>query len=268
MDTSSQKALAGLTADAEFLKACSQALAGDGERRVVLVASGSFCPPHRGHLGIIQAAANVLPASCVVVGAILVPSSDAYVKRKMNDNQIGSREAVPFTLRSQMLKKMVEELSMPFPVHVSNVEQIGAAFYLEVFERWSRLDFELPSCIFVTGGDRPHPICREVRGMDGVVVVPRAEDDVGRIKMWQQRFLGDQQLRIVAPQLGGGADVLSSTLLRTAVERVVSTSNPKDVRELVSHSLQVFLTPQAAQIYIDGMSILDAQIDTKHIQEL
>ena len=65
-----------------------------GERPVVLVATGGFCPVHEGHLAMMRAARTVATnAGYTVVGGYLSPGHDEYVRLKCG------AEAIPASVR-------------------------------------------------------------------------------------------------------------------------------------------------------------------------
>ena len=65
-----------------------------GERPVVLLATGGFCPVHEGHLAMMQAArAAATNAGFTVIGGYLSPGHDDYVRLKCG------AEAIPASIR-------------------------------------------------------------------------------------------------------------------------------------------------------------------------
>ena len=63
---------------------------GSAKKPVVLMTSGSFAPPHRMHIELLEVSKKWLEARGkeVVVGGFVCPSSDSYVKRKLGDDWV------------------------------------------------------------------------------------------------------------------------------------------------------------------------------------
>lgn len=76
-----------------------------GDTLVVIVASGSFNPPHKLHLRMMELAKEAVESKQrkVVVGGFLVPSSDGYVSSKLG------RDAYKLTERVEMSRRAVED---------------------------------------------------------------------------------------------------------------------------------------------------------------
>merc|ERR1711937_323431 len=129
----------------------------------------------------LEAAVRALPANRTV-GAILVPSSDAYIRTKMQHNEMHrskndgvdslspqDRAAVQavgapitFHVRAQLLHVIAREVGLTGFVHVSDAEQSRNKFYLGVLSDLAREAAAQvsnpPELIFVTGSDRPGPL--------------------------------------------------------------------------------------------------------------
>lgn len=73
----------------------------------IIVMGGSFNPPTVAHLKLMQTALNQLPESNGTENrGIFVPSSDAYVSRKMGNQQgDGDKTVLPESLRMEMLER-------------------------------------------------------------------------------------------------------------------------------------------------------------------
>jgi len=234
----------GLQDDLTFLERCCASAS--TEPPVVLVATGSFCPPHRGHLEMMQAAKEALGPNVIPAGAIMVPSADSYISHKRVP-------LIPFELRSQLLKAMASDLGIGSWVHVSDAEHERSEFYLEVLgslahavcKRWP-LCRALPKLVFVTGSDRPGPLYEDEWGMSGVVVVPRAGDRLPRLS---PELRGDP-LRCVAPALAGSAAALSSTQLRGLVQLALAAeSRGGSAQDAVEAAVRDSMLPSAAALY-------------------
>lgn len=76
-----------------------------GDTLVVIVASGSFNPPHKLHLRMMELARQAVETKQrkVVVGGFLVPSSDGYVSSKLG------RDAYKLSERVEMSRRAVED---------------------------------------------------------------------------------------------------------------------------------------------------------------
>ncbi|KAJ5066571.1 nicotinamide/nicotinic acid mononucleotide adenylyltransferase 2 [Anaeramoeba ignava] len=77
----------------------------DSRRKIVLLCTGSFNPIHKMHIIQFQLAKEYLESefNYNIVGAIISPSHDKYLKRKLGD------EAIPFQERVLMCKKAILE---------------------------------------------------------------------------------------------------------------------------------------------------------------
>lgn len=244
-DGDEHAARGGLQNDLDFLDRCCAGM----DAPIVLVATGSFCPPHRGHLEMMQAAKNALGPGSVPVGAIMVPSSDDYLECK-------GVPLIPFELRSEMLQAMASDMSIGPWIHVSDAEHRRGEFYLEVLTRLSAAAERghsrlAPRLVFVTGSDRPRPLSQKRDGMAGVVVVPRAGNHRPDVP---PRFLGDL-LRCVAAPLAGSASALSSTQLREGVQDALAVAERDGVspQVAVEAAITESMSPSAAKVYASAM---------------
>ena len=79
----------GLKRDVDFLVSRTKKARNDGCRRhgllprVALLATGTFNPPHRGHIEMLRSARSALEGKAIVVGSIMAPSSDTYLLKKV-----------------------------------------------------------------------------------------------------------------------------------------------------------------------------------------
>eukprot|EP00727_Mastigamoeba_balamuthi_P007583 m51a1_g3445 hypothetical protein (273) ;mRNA; r:663168-663986 len=130
-----------------------------GLRGVVLVQSGSLCPPHAMHLEMFaraRAAVERSSPSLVVVGGFMVPSSDGYVFRKLGRDGIALQhrcrmcsiacaesdwiDVCPWGIAAggDVTRNMDGVLSRTFPgVPLSSVEMHGADTVLR-FKAWEK----------------------------------------------------------------------------------------------------------------------------------
>jgi len=252
---------AGLAADLAFLRRCASSTpdsADETRMPVVLVATGSFCPPHLGHIQMLRAAVDALSPGVQVAGAIMVPSSDKYVQRKAKRAPGHGDESEPpsFKLRAQLLRSMAADVGLDSWLHVSDAEAARRLFYLDVVEDLAKNatnDPDLgrlapPQLIFVTGCDRWFPLLEHSPGCDGVVVVPRADSaGVPARSSWPSRA-HNSPYRVVAAPLSNGVDALSSTKLRIAVTNALETAEVSagNLQEAVASAAESFMTPLAA----------------------
>ena len=276
----------GLSKDVTFLKKCGIAAQGTGQRAVVLVQSGAWSPPHRGHVEALQVAAKALPSNLVISGVILIPSSDYKVRDKLGDGPLpfmseskqGTHElrmqskqnppfeqkvvkgALPFELRADLMREIATDMKLEWPVHVSEVEQSRGLYYLGCLENFSHAAAKelsadlIPLLVWVTGSDRPGPLYKRFDGdgVDGVVVVPRAGDELMPLPEW----IASDPLRVVSSPLSNGGDAFSSTKLRDAVESILGPSDcavDDAIQCAIEDVVQPYMTPRAAHTYAQAL---------------
>mmetsp|Transcript_88156 Transcript_88156/g.161447 ORF Transcript_88156/g.161447 Transcript_88156/m.161447 type:complete len:222 (+) Transcript_88156:3-668(+) len=214
----------------------------------------------------LQAAARSLSHAVEVVGAIMVPSSDQYVKDKAQWR--GDRTRQPsYELRAELIQAMAVELDLGFQIHISDAEAERGLFYLEVVEHLAKVAdciargpvSATPILIFVTGGDRWNPLLQSFEGGDGVVVIPRAGDETNsRIPARSEwpRWARDNPCRVVAEPLAGRVSTLSSTRLRSAIDATLkenSNEAPHVRQDAAISAAADFMTPSAASIYVQWL---------------
>lgn len=239
-------ACAGQQDDLNFLERCCTGT----EYPIVLVATGSFCPPHRGHLEMMLAAKEALGPDVVPVGAILVPSSDSYVMHK-------GVPFISFELRSQLLQAIASDMGIGSWIHISDAEHKRDEFYLQVLTNMSLAAAErgpsspTPQLVFVTGSDRPMPLRQTRKGMAGVVVVPRAGDHPPTLPSDRR----DDPLRCVAAPLAGSAAALSSTQLRDLVQGALAVAKRDGAlpRDAIEAAVRESMSPAAAILYASAV---------------
>eukprot|EP00928_Gymnodinium_smaydae_P083346 TRINITY_DN66583_c0_g1_i1.p1 TRINITY_DN66583_c0_g1~~TRINITY_DN66583_c0_g1_i1.p1 ORF type:complete len:340 (+),score=47.35 TRINITY_DN66583_c0_g1_i1:52-1020(+) len=265
----------GLAKDLAFLRSRADLARSSGKRPIVLVTSGSWSPPHRGHLELLHAARAALPSDEPVCGAVLIPSSDLKLREKLGDGPLpfecdALREpgihrlprkerhtmgALPFELRSKMMSAMAEDMNMSDWVHVTEAEQSRGQFYLGVLEHLSHAatsafeEADCPRFVWVTGSDRPKPLYERFHGdgVDGVVVVPREGDKIDEV-------LGCDPLRVVSKPVPDGGESFSSTKLRESVERVLHAGRPEESLEsAIEEAASPYMTPSAARMYAEAL---------------
>jgi nicotinic acid mononucleotide adenylyltransferase len=74
-----------------------------GARRVVLLSTGGFCPPHAGHIAMMERAREAAEAAgLTALGGYLSPGHDAYLRMKCGD------AAIPATERLQQCARLAE----------------------------------------------------------------------------------------------------------------------------------------------------------------
>lgn len=241
----------------------SQSFSSDCRRIAVLVATGSFCPPHMGHLYMLQAASRSLSQVVQVVGAIMVPSSDQYVKDKAQWRNDRTRQP-SYKLRAELIQAMAVDLDLGFKVHISDAEAERDLFYLEVVTHLAKVNEHLasepviatPLLVFVTGGDRWYPLLQRFEGGDGVVVIPRAGDKAIPARSEWPHWAQDNPCRVVAEPLAGTISTLSSTRLRSAIDSVLkntSDETPDVTTEAAISAAMEFMAPRAAALYVQWL---------------
>ena len=262
--------------DVEFMqRRCKEAVVGDGRRPVVLVATGTYAPPHRGHFEMLTAAESALTANggCVV-GAIMVPSSSEFAGDKEAE---GWEIGLSYEVRKSLLLKMAEDLRMADWLHVSDAQEVLQLHYFQVLEgmaeglagsgsspalvmvhggdrHFSRLEHEAPlfKPLLDTPGvskdpDSPGPNCA------GIVVVPRP----GPLPLYLEGKSREEwpevarasPLRAVAQALSSGRDDFSSTLLRKEVFSALP-----DAAAAVKVASD-WMTDDSAKMYVDAVKM-------------
>jgi len=149
---------------------------------VVLLATGSFNPPHKGHVSMFRHAKQYLESTGMkVIGCVLSPSSDSYVGPKCGS--LGTRH-FPAEQRLQMCHLIAEECGKDINLSVSSWEAEYAGGFVDFPNVARKLrdeiheDEELKGVsVFYLAGYDLYRKCYLSRGIGteglGVVVAPR-----------------------------------------------------------------------------------------------
>jgi len=101
---------------------------------VILLATGSFNPPHKLHVQMYEEAyKNLLKKEIAVIGCLLVPASDFYVKNKLGSG------AVSYEHRSALLEMIYKESFLKELFAVSKAEAFYNHFYTEAVVFYQKL---------------------------------------------------------------------------------------------------------------------------------
>ena len=186
----------------------------------IIVMGGSFNPPTVAHLRLMQAALNQLPESSGTENrGIFVPSSDAYVSRKMGKQQgDGDNTVLPESLRMEMLES--------FKLHdrrisVDSREMGTTEVRGHTVATLQAIQSENPddSIYFIFGGDKIKGLARwrsfEAMAQQFIIVVFSRGDDDPRGNIQSDALLSRYQSAFVVLQQPEGLDGISSTVVRS-----------------------------------------------------
>lgn len=186
----------------------------------IIVMGGSFNPPTVAHLRLMQAALNQLPESSGTENrGIFVPSSDAYVSRKMGKQQgDGDKTVLPESLRMEMLES--------FKLHdrrisVDSREMGTTEVRGHTVATLQAIQSENPddSIHFIFGGDKIKGLARwrsfEAMAQQFIIVVFSRGDDDPRGIIQSDALLSRYESAFIVLQQPEGLDGISSTLVRS-----------------------------------------------------
>lgn len=162
-----------------------------GDRPVVLLATGGFCPVHEGHLAMMRAArAAATTAGYTVVGGYLSPGHDEYVRLKCG------AEAIPASVRLEQCAAAAAATDWLSVDAWESLHRRVAVNYTDVVARLRaylrrhvdpRIDV-----LYVGGGDNAR-FAQPFQQDAGCVIVdrPGAEDEVAK---WHARLAGNPRV--------------------------------------------------------------------------
>ena len=224
----------GLQDDVDFLVSRTKEARTDGCRRrellprVALLATGTFNPPHRGHIEMLRSARDALEGKAIVVGSIMVPSSDTYLLEKVRGAGLPDSVVLRFEERVQLLRKLAGELGESC-IHFSDAQQNRGQFYCEIARELAMAGKQVfdpfPVFVFVSGSDRWKPLCTDNDDIAGVVIVERRGQLVPPRETWEQKFR-DDPWRIVIPAAANTAGFSSTDLLKAVRAAVAEAAGP------------------------------------------
>lgn len=159
-------------------------LSPDTQRPVVLLCTGSYCPPHRGHVAMMEAAKQAVEeAGYTVVGGYLSPGHDEYIYAKNGGGAIPAPVRVALCAGATKESSWLtvdpwEALYRPCAVNFTDVHH-RLQLYLQ---HHIRQDIEV---VYVCGGDNARfALTYAVKGLCCVVTRPGHEGTVSKYKSW------------------------------------------------------------------------------------
>lgn len=183
----------------------------DAERPVVLLSTGAFCPPHAGHLAMMELArACAERAGYDVLGGYLSPGHDAYIDLKCGPL------AIPAPVRLRMCAEAIagstwlrvdpwEALHRRVSVNFTDVTARLRAYVRAHLDPRAEV-------LYVCGGDNARFALAFAAATDrggAVIVGRRGAEDI--VSPWRRRFDGDPRVLFC-----DGDHPASSTALRVA----------------------------------------------------
>lgn len=191
----------------------------------IVVMGGSFNPPTIAHQKILLSAVNALRADY----GIFVPSSDAYVRRKMR-RQTGEKLILSEQTRLEMLKKMCED-DERFRISTCEYQDDGKG---HTFDTLSKIQEHYPDALlyFLIGGDKLSILTRwhrkgEFFDQFEFAVVKRHGDNPEQQIEENRMLAGYRGIFHIIPELEGISEISS-----TVVRRMLKEKNP-EVRHLL-----------------------------------
>jgi nicotinamide mononucleotide adenylyltransferase len=220
-------------------------------RRAILLATGSLCPVHRGHIEQMECARKRLrQEGYQVLGAFLSPTHDGYVLPKMTRMRQGKPLAAVFadvTHRCAMVAAACRdsdwiccspwEARQPgfadFPLVIAEAERAMRAAGILRPAQGDVLAYVCGSDHFLNCVQYYSLHCREQQIQRHVVVVPRSADDLAHILQLPQP--PESNVHIGASHEDKVVELASSTLVRDRLHA------GQDVSDLVPPAVVVYL---------------------------
>ncbi len=177
----------------------------------IVVMGGSFNPPTIAHLKALQTAMNAVGAD----NGILIPSSHAYVKRKMSKAGY-PEETLPEELRLAMLNAMAEDDAR---ISVNDLEyhRTEKAFTYETLEDLQKL-YPNDTLYFLAGGDKVSIFPRWHRIQEFLerfhIILIKRDDEDAATKIEKHRFLRKYKEMFHIIEAPSGIDGISSSAVR------------------------------------------------------
>ncbi|KAJ9465088.1 Nicotinamide/nicotinic acid mononucleotide adenylyltransferase [Diplonema papillatum] len=203
---------------------------GEARELAVLLSTGSFCPPHREHVQMLQRckAAVESGGTRVVVAGLISPSHDSYVAGKL-----GRPGVIRGVDRQRMLAAGIAEegcegwlFADPWEIHQPRfVDHPQTCRALKKHASKAGVPFSLT---FVCGADLYRRCCRSGHGgIDSLAVVGRDGSDLGRLP----------PNVLFVPQIS--ADSASSTKVRDLARGDDTAENDAELRRLLHDSVRL-----------------------------
>lgn len=178
----------------------------DGDRPIVLLSTGAFCPVHEGHLAMMNAAREAATrAGFTVVGGYLSPGHDDYVRMKCG------AEAIPASVRLEQCAVAAASTQWLSVDSWEALHRRVSVNYTDVVARlrnYLRAHVDARIDVFYVGGADNARFALAFQRDAGCIVVgrPGAEDEAAK---WRARLAGNS--RVLWTELGHSA---ASRLLR------------------------------------------------------
>jgi len=190
---------------------------------IILLSTGSFNPPHYGHIETFHIAEKYLQKEGGnVIGCIVVPSSDNYVINKLKKN------AIPFQHRAQLIQLMINESYLMEKFIISKAESHYNIFYEGVvFHYQDLVKLHFPNynikVVYLCGSDRGNYLHFHsyVWRKDGAIVINRPEIPLKATALkepWLKFLPGNTDAMSSSQLRGQGYDGAGRFLPATAVE--------------------------------------------------
>jgi nicotinic acid mononucleotide adenylyltransferase len=201
-----------------------------GERRVVLLATGGFCPVHEGHIAMMQAArVAATHAGYTVVGGYLSPGHDEYVRLKCGV------EAIPASVRLEQCAAAAAATDWLCVDPWESLHRRVAVNYTDVVARLraylrAHVDPRI-DVLYVGGGDNAR-FAQAFQQDAGCIIVdrPGAEAEVAK---WRARLPGNPRILWAAADHASASRELRGGPWVPATQRlVVRRDDERAVRTL------------------------------------
>jgi nicotinic acid mononucleotide adenylyltransferase len=203
-------------------------------KEIILVTTGTFNPPHRGHVAMMeQAVAFMRARGFVVRQAFFSPSHQDYVMRKLTRSHNPKRLVFSGDQRAELVAAAL------------------AASSIADVARVSRIELDAPTFIEHTR------VCSLIEQRHGVPVVFVAGSDLAvRLRGWHASFavcvVGRIDRAYPTSIETSAADPARTVLIDAAKRRVVMTEEPERLRFLVPTTSDVAIATASSTAINDG----------------
>ena len=172
------------------------------EELIILIESGSFAPPHKMHIGLMEITKKYIEENYKtkkVIGGYLIPSSDSYVRHKLN------KDFIPLVHRVNMSKIFTKNSDWLDVLDWGLAQGVKIQIYLQkiINNKFPKYDIK---CVLVFGID--YYLKYNIHLYDTQICIFRPGYNINEVK---NRY--PQKLIFVE----GKDDNISSTLIRKAI---------------------------------------------------